>query len=235
MSHHQLYMVGIGVLGGSWILVYVQIIRLGFRDHIYGMPIVAFCGNIAWEFQFAFVTPYDAFQRTADTIWFILDLFIAWTIIRYGAEQFPGISRRVFHLGLAAAAGLAYWGIFLMAHALGTMASIYTGFGDTLLMEALFIPMALGRRSMKGQSLSIGYLKLLGTPFGCAAYYFFDSQSAGIAVLGWCAIAIFICDAGYVAVLHLIKRLEAAQIPGEPGVTRPAGYQLAPKLEEASQ
>src|SRR5690606_39450863 len=36
--------------GLFWLLAYLFIIYRGFKDLTYGMPIVAFVGNIAWEF-----------------------------------------------------------------------------------------------------------------------------------------------------------------------------------------
>jgi hypothetical protein len=44
--------------GIFWTLVYLLIIRLGFRDKTYGMPITALCANISWEFIFSFMNAF---------------------------------------------------------------------------------------------------------------------------------------------------------------------------------
>ena len=38
--------------GVFWLVAYILIIYRGFKDQSYGMPVVAFIGNIAWEFIF---------------------------------------------------------------------------------------------------------------------------------------------------------------------------------------
>jgi hypothetical protein len=49
----------ISVIGGIfWILTYVFIISKGFKDKTFGMPLIALCANISWEFIFSFVFPY---------------------------------------------------------------------------------------------------------------------------------------------------------------------------------
>lgn len=202
------------VLGGSWIWVYIQIIRLGCRDRTFGMPIVAFCGNIAWECYFAFVAPYEPFQRVDDTIWFVLDLFILATIVRYGPREFPLVPRSLFYPLLGVVTAIAFTAMAIFAHALGSKASIYLGFGDTLVMEALFVQLALARRSMRGQSLAIGYVKWIGTAFGCAGYYFFDANVHGTALIALGGVAIFITDGLYVAVLHALRRESRVRAAG---------------------
>ncbi len=39
--------------GLFWTVTYLLIIRRGFRDQTYGMPLVALCANLAWEFIFS--------------------------------------------------------------------------------------------------------------------------------------------------------------------------------------
>lgn len=206
MSDQLLYQMCIAVLGVSWLGVYGMVIHRGFRDRSYGMPLIALCGNIAWEFQFAFITPYDAVLQAGCVGWFVLDLLVLWTALRFGPAQFPIVSRLAWFGLLALFIAMAYIGIALLAAALGSAASIYTGFGQTMLMSALFIAMAVHRGSLSGQSLAIGYTKWIGTAFGCVAYYFFDTAHSGIALIGYGGICIFILDGIYVATLYRLRR-----------------------------
>ncbi|TDD98127.1 hypothetical protein [Actinomadura rubrisoli] len=205
MSRDALYALCLGVLVVSWVVVYVELIRLGLRDRTFGMPVAALCGNLAWEFQFAWLTPYEPLQQTADIIWFLLDLAILYTIVRFGPAEFPRLPRAAFHVllgvGLAAALGL----VNLLERALGDAASIYIGFGDTLLMSVAFVAMALARGNLRGQSLLVGYCMWIGTAFGSVAYYFFDDAHPRIALVGYTGVLIFVFYAAYVAVLHSLR------------------------------
>lgn len=207
MSERVLYDSCLAVLGVSWVVVYVTVIRVGLRDRTYGMPIVALCGNLAWELHFAYFAPYEPFQRVDDTIWLLLDLMILGTVVRFGPAEFPLLPRAAFYAMLGGGLVSAFALMRLLTRALGDAASIYTGFGDTLLMSATFIGMALGRGDLRGQSLIfVAYTKWIGTAFGCVAYYFFDSRHSHIAVVGCMGVLIFTFDAAYVAVLHRLRR-----------------------------
>jgi hypothetical protein len=52
----DILLVGSGLL---WTVTYLLIIRRGFLDHTYGMPLAALCANLSWEFVFSFVFPKD--------------------------------------------------------------------------------------------------------------------------------------------------------------------------------
>lgn len=45
------------ISGISWTIVYIELIRRGFLDRTYGMPLFALAFNIAWEFMYALSTP----------------------------------------------------------------------------------------------------------------------------------------------------------------------------------
>jgi hypothetical protein len=67
----DILLVGSGIL---WTVTYLLIIRRGFLDHTYGMPLVALCANLSWEFIFSFVFPHGPVQRPVNVVWFSLDL-----------------------------------------------------------------------------------------------------------------------------------------------------------------
>ena len=88
--------------GLFWTLTYVLVIRQGFRDRTYGMPLVALCANISWEFIFSVVRPQPGGAQIVYVVWFCFDVVIAYTALRYGPREFPGLPRSVFYLGFAA-------------------------------------------------------------------------------------------------------------------------------------
>ena len=48
------------IIGGIfWSLTYILIIRRGFIEKTYGMPLIALCANISWEAIFSFLHPHS--------------------------------------------------------------------------------------------------------------------------------------------------------------------------------
>ncbi|MFI2235875.1 transmembrane-type terpene cyclase [Streptomyces chrestomyceticus] len=207
------YYAFLGATGILWVATYVLIIKVSFRDRSYGMPLVALCGNISWEFQYAFVHPYDALQRWACVAWFLFNLVIMATALRFGPSHFPVLpARRAFYPSFAAVLALAYLGIHLLARYLEHGAGVYTGFAQTFLMSGLFLSMLLSRRSLRGQSLAIAYTKMAGTLCASLAYYAFSAQYRGSLLLAYLCTAILLADVAYVAAVHSLRRKEAKGI-----------------------
>ena len=90
----DILLVGSGVL---WTVTYLLIIRRGFLDHTYGMPLVALCANLSWEFIFSFVFPHGPVQRPVNIVWFCLDLIILYQLLRYGPREFPRLPSKLFY------------------------------------------------------------------------------------------------------------------------------------------
>lgn len=91
-----------------WLSVYFFIIRTGFRDKIHAMPVIAMCGNIAWEFMLGMGTlngPFAEFGSqfpACPASWpgcpegligfltlsaALMDVVIAFIIIKWGVHQ----------------------------------------------------------------------------------------------------------------------------------------------------
>ncbi|MBO3443209.1 hypothetical protein [Clostridium sp. CCUG 7971] len=51
-----------GLSGLFWIITYILIIKKSVKDKTYGMPFLAICLNLSWEFVFAFIYKSDVFQ-----------------------------------------------------------------------------------------------------------------------------------------------------------------------------
>ncbi|MFD7663757.1 hypothetical protein [Streptomyces sp. NPDC059788] len=206
------YYLFLGATGVLWATTYILIVKVSFRDRSYGMPLVALCGNISWEFQYAFVHPYDSLQRWACVTWFLFNLVILATALRFGPSHFPVIpARRAFYPAFAAVLVLAYLGIHLLARYLEHGAGVYTGFAQTFLMSGLFLSMLLSRRSLRGQSLAIAYVKMAGTLCASVAYYAFSTQYRGSVLLAYLCTAILLADLAYVAAVHHLRHRAGPQ------------------------
>ena len=151
--------------GLCWTLAYLLIIRVGLRERTYGMPIVAFAANLSWEFIYAFVRPSNGVQHLINVVWFLLDCVIGYTIVRFGPNEFPYLSRRVFYGCFVALLAFAYPAVNLFGTQFDLGDGLFSAFAMNLMMSALFIAMFTARPASRGQSAGIATAKLAGTAF----------------------------------------------------------------------
>jgi len=155
------------ISGLCWTIVYIEGIRLGLKDRSYAIPFVALALNLAWELLhtiFAFQLR-DSLQATINGIWFLLDLGIVYTYIKFGRKYFssslPGARFAVWTvLVLVMAFAVEYvftreFGIF--------RGGAYAAFLQNLIMSILFIQMLVSRGSREGQSVLLAVNKWIGT------------------------------------------------------------------------
>ncbi len=168
-ANHTLGLLVGGLSSLFWTLTYVLILRQAARDRAYGMPLVALAANLSWELIFLGVTlhhgVYDA--RLAMLLpWTLLDLGILVQCFRYGRADFshPFVVR-YFHLGLTGIIVFAFAVLGSFVRQLDDAIGWYAAFGQNLMMSILFVCMFLRRDSLRGQSVSIGVAKLLGSFF----------------------------------------------------------------------
>jgi hypothetical protein len=187
-------LVGSGVL---WTLAYLLIIRQGFLDRTYGMPLAALCANLSWEFIFAFVYPHDLPQRAVNVVWFSFDLVILAQLLVYGPREFANLSRRLFYAAVALALVTAFGAVLTMTLQFDDFDGAYSAFGSNLMMSILFIAMLRSRGSLRGQSVGIALLKMGGTALASFAFYFHNPDYAGSVLLPFLYVAILIFDGIY--------------------------------------
>ncbi len=196
-------MVGSGVL---WTLAYLLIIRQGFLDRTYGMPLVALCANISWEFIFAFVYPHDLPQRAVNVVWFSLDVVILFQLLLYGPREFAGLSRRLFYIGFALALATAFGAVRAVTLMFDDFDGAYSAFGQNLMMSVLFLAMLHARNSLRGQSVSIALLKMGGTALASFAFYFYNPEYDGSVLLSFFYVAILVFDGIYAGAVIFRRR-----------------------------
>jgi hypothetical protein len=156
------------VLSGlGWATAYILIIRRGFLEKTYGVPLAAFAVNLSWEFVFSFlIHPPNpdawAWIWTAINLaWLALDVVILAQVLKYGPrEDWPS---RAFFYGVVAIAlisGISF--VLSMTYQFKDWEGQWSSFTDNLMMSVLFIVM-LSRRGIRGQSVYIALCKLVGT------------------------------------------------------------------------
>jgi len=162
------------ISGLCWTIVYLEGIRLGFRDKSYAIPFYALALNFAWESLytfFGFRTNGVTVQNIFNAVWFLFDLGILYTYFKFGRKYFrsPWKERSTFADGtfvawsllvLVSAFALEYGFIREFGVAKGAG---YSAFLQNLLMSVLFIAMLVQRGNREGQSLTIAVNKWIGT------------------------------------------------------------------------
>jgi hypothetical protein len=202
--------------GLCWTLVYLLIIRVGRRDRTYGMPIVAFACNISWEFLYAFIRPSTGVQHIINIVWFVLDCGIAETIIRFGPQEFPYLSRRVFYGCLIALIALAYPAVDLVGTAFDHGAGVFSAFGMNLMMSALFIAMFTARPAGRGQSVGIATAKLAGTALASGSLAVKGDLAARYhgGLLPYLYISCFVLDLVYLGLVLSVRSIPISSAQG---------------------
>ena len=196
-------MVGSGVL---WTLAYLLIIRRGFLDRTYGMPLVALCANLSWEFIFSFVYPHDLPQRAVNVVWFSFDLVILLQLLLYGPREFASLPRRAFYAVLALVLATSFGAVLAVTYELGDFDGVYSAFGQNLMMSVLFIAMLRSRGSLRGQSVGIALLKMGGTALASFAFYFHNPDYAGSVLLPFLYVSILVFDGIYAGAVIVLSR-----------------------------
>ncbi len=190
--------------GLFWALAYILIIRRGFVDGTYGMPVVALCANISWEFVFSFIFPHGQIQTPVNVGWFVLDLIILGQAVRYGPREFPALPSRIFYAALVAGLLTAFAVVVAITVEFRDFDGAYTAFGMNLMMSILFLWMLYSRGSLRGQSPWIGVAKMVGTACNSAAFWLYASE--GSVLLPSLFVAILLFDAAYVFFAFRLRR-----------------------------
>lgn len=164
MKQDPLTLATAGAAGLCWIFVYVLIIRRGFLDRTYGMPVVSLVLNSTWELIYGFVHPSTTVPPWVVQLWFGIDMVIFYQYLRFGV---PELRRRfpatAVYLGLAVTLLGTYAVQLSIVHEMRDLAEAYAGMGINVVMSALFVNFVITRGSAAGQSMYIGLLKLIGT------------------------------------------------------------------------
>ncbi len=200
-----------------WAVTYVLIIRRSILDRSYGMPMVAACANISWEFIFSYLYPPNTPLLIAHLTVFFLDVIIVAFILINGPKEFANLPKRVFYTAFGFALVTSFWIVLFISvqlNDLGTYVGttkyvgIYAAFGQNLMMSILFIVMLYTRGSLRGQSMGIAVCKLLGTFMASLDVYLYAPPFHGSVLLLFLYIAILVYDLIYVGLVRWYMKRE---------------------------
>lgn len=190
--------------GGFWILSYVLIIIRSFKDKTYGMPVIACCMNLAWEFTFLFIhadllpTP----QRIVNAVWLPLNLIIFFTILRFGPTENKSLTARQFYLLVPLCLVLSFV-IIIYAQRSSTY-PVTSGYAQNFVMSFLFVYMLVARQSIRGQSLYIALAKMFGTLSISLLllFIFTEFQSNTTVIMIMLYVSVFVLDMVYTVLIY---------------------------------
>ncbi len=191
------------IIGGLfWSITYILIIRRGFKDRTYGMPLAALCANISWEAIFSFVYPVSPPQLYINYIWFLLDVLIVMQFLYYGKTEFPALSFRKFYAMFLLSLTTAFGLVLFITRDFKDWQGAYAAFGQNLMMSVLFIVMLYSRNNLRGQSIYIALFKMFGTGIASVAFYLYQPISLGSVLLPFLYVSIFIYDIIYIILIY---------------------------------
>jgi hypothetical protein len=205
--------------GLLWTLAYLLIILRARRDRVYGMPIVALCANLAWEFWYTFVElpPHPdpakhAAQFWVNFIWFVFDVAILWQTLRYGPKQFAWLGRAGFYALFALALAITGPTVILLNKEFHDVFGVRASFVQNLMMSGLFLGMVNARRSAAGQSAGIALAKMGGTFLAALGVLLYPPAPIyeHSVLLPFLYVAIFVLDLLYTVLVRRLDREPAA-------------------------
>ena len=158
------------ISGVAWTIVYIELIRTGFKQKACGMPLFALALNIAWELIYAIDGLFGSksfifIQSVANVIWTILDVFILITWCKYGKQYLPYKAKKYFipYSVLALLFGFAMQLAFFFYCETPEIAAIYSAFAQNVAMSVMFLIMLFQRNNTKAQTMTIAICKWIGT------------------------------------------------------------------------
>ena len=158
------------ISGIAWTIVYIELIRKGFKDKACGMPLFALTLNFAWEVLYAldglFISKsFILAQTIANVVWAFFDIFILVTWFMYGKKYMSKNAKKYFisYTILALIVGFVMQIAFYVSCNTKEIASIYSAYAQNVAMSIMFVITLFRRGNTKGVSLIAAISKCIGT------------------------------------------------------------------------
>ncbi|NNE28755.1 MAG: hypothetical protein HKN16_03925 [Saprospiraceae bacterium] len=211
------------ISGLAWTVVYIECVRLGFRDKTYAMPFWALSLNLAWEGIFT-VLGYQEVGMSLPVIvnatWLFLDLIVVYTFFKFGYKEFPGdLSKNAFYAWGLFGITVSFVLLLQFVREFGLiMGGSYAAFLQNMIMSILFLHMLAHRGNSKGQSLLIAILKMVGTLAATVLYGIIGKEELGgpNSLILLCGVLIFIFDSIYFVFLKSQIQKNKSPVANQP-------------------
>jgi hypothetical protein len=165
-SSHFTFPEILALAGGIfWLIAYVLMIRKGFQDSSYGIPLLAIMLNFTWEIIYTTIyAPSDRAEMWMRLIWLIADVPNVWLLVRFGrANQKIPYIRTHYYVVLGATFVLCFVGHLCYRDVGAYMGGTQSAYIINYVMSVLFVFLYFDRPDAKGLSYGGAWTKMLGT------------------------------------------------------------------------
>ena len=187
-----------------WNAAYIIIIRDGFRNKFFEMPVPAAASNLAWEFVWGFmvITSLGSGFVWGLRGWFFLDIFIVYGILRYGNKQIniPEIKSWFVPLFLVSVVMWIPAFYLFIVDGYDTSMGATSAYMITVIMELLYILFYLSAGSnQQYYAPSVAWLRLIGNAFMSVFVFMHYPQ---MLLLQYMCLLVLVLDIIYLVLLH---------------------------------
>jgi hypothetical protein len=208
----ELLLFGVGCY--MWVVVYIIYIREIRRGGAIGMPVFAACSNFAWEIVWGVIPPSTDMGPLlvwAYRAWFLLDLYIIAGVYRYGAAQIatPAIARHFKPLVAATVAGMTVLYFFFKSGGYDTPIGATSAYIAQMFISVLYLILLLRHQKLVWQSLSVSWLRMIGTGLNTVFLFLHYPQLSFLLSLG---VLSFIIDNVYLYVFITGRKTRASAV-----------------------
>lgn len=195
-----------GVAAAYWVWVYIVVIIDIRKYKFIGIPALAVCANIAWEFlwSFRFYTNMGALFEWGYRSWFVLDVFIFYSLLRYGKIQFsdPRLQKN-FPLIIIFSTLCWIAGIYAFTTQYSDPVGAVSAYLVNTNMSAIYILLILKFPREKSLSISTAWHKMLGTALTSVFCFWAFPDMHFMLTL---TVITFILDITYIRLVTRIKK-----------------------------
>jgi hypothetical protein len=198
-----------GVAAAYWVWVYIVVIIDIFKYKFVGIPALAVCANIAWEFlwSFKYYTNMGALFEWGYRVWFILDIFILYSIFQYGKIQFSDVFlKSKFNLIIIFAFLAWVCGIYAFTARYPDPIGAVSAYLVNTNMSAIYILLILKFPQEKSLSISTAWHKMLGTALTSVFCFWVFTHEYFMLTL---SVVTFLLDMAYIYLVTKLKRPSA--------------------------
>jgi hypothetical protein len=171
-----------------WAVAYLIIVLQSFRRNTYGMALAPVCCNLGWDVTFAFVLEHpllwevpapfydpknmDLLIQSFCTVWALADVLMLWQLAWYGRGDTlrhgkPGAF--ALYAGVLALGALCLVSMSREVFRTPSAHFMLSGMGSTLCISVSYLRLALAKVNLRGHSLMVAVLRLLGIELVCLA------------------------------------------------------------------
>lgn len=201
------------ISGLCWSAVYVNCVCTGFKQKTCCMPLFALGLNIAWEGIYAvvelFLRDSVSVQAYANAAWFLLDILIVVTWLKFGRENIRSTYAKKWFVPWTVIVLISCVLVQLLFVAVfgDVEAEKYAAYLQNLAMSISFLYL-LGRRgNSKGQTMTIAVCKWIGT----IAPTIIGGIEHNLFIVGIGGLC-FVFDGLYVLFLYHVKQREKGAV-----------------------